>query len=115
MMIILMKRGMDFWFHYEIGWEVDNRSVQDDESVKMCVGSWTNCCKPNWDVIAWILEPSHVAVSCLYQLDDLVLKSSWMAIRYRFLFVILSRLSSKLSENFSKTSWDWLGEQLKET
>ena len=68
---------------------------------------------PNCNVIASILEPSHIVVSCLYQLDDLALKSPRMTIKYGFLFVTLSKLSSKLSANFSKTSSDWLGERYK--
>ena len=37
-----------------------------------------------------------------------------MTIKYEFLFVTLSKLSSKLSANFSKASSDWLGERYKE-
>ena len=37
-----------------------------------------------------------------------------MTIKYGFLLAILSKLSSKLSVNFSKTSGDWLGERYKE-
>ena len=37
-----------------------------------------------------------------------------MTIKYGFLVTILSKLSSKLSVNFSKTSGDWLDEQCKE-
>ena len=50
----LMKWG---WVA-RLGWEVNNRSVYEDESVKIWVGSLVNCCKPNWDVIASILETS---------------------------------------------------------
>ena len=38
-----------------------------------------------------------------------------MTIKYEFLLAILSKLSSKLSANFSKTSGDWLSERYKET
>ena len=62
------------------------RLIQDDESVKICVGS-CSCFKPNCDVIAAILEPSYAVVSCLYQLDELALKSPRMTIKYGFLFV----------------------------
>ena len=34
-----------------LGWEVNDRSTHEDESVKILVGSLKNCCKPNWDVI----------------------------------------------------------------
>ena len=37
-----------------------------------------------------------------------------MTIKYGILLAILSKLSSKLSANFSKTSGDWLGERYKE-
>ena len=37
-----------------------------------------------------------------------------MTIKYGFLLAILSKLSSKLSANISKTSCDWLGERYKE-
>ena len=73
-----------------------------------------NCFKQNWDVIASSFEPSCVVISYLYQLDDLALKSPRMTIKYEFLLAILSKLSSKLSANFSKTPVDWLGERYKE-
>ena len=59
MMIILMIKRMDSWYY------IGKWSMQEDESVKICVGSWINCCETYWDVIASILEPSYVAVSCL--------------------------------------------------
>ena len=60
-----------------LGWEVNIRSIQDDELFKTWVGSWINCFKPNWDVIASIFESSYVAVSCLYQLDDFSTKDDY--------------------------------------
>ena len=39
-MTILMKRGMDLTDSImRLGWEVNNRSIQDDESVKICGSS----------------------------------------------------------------------------
>ena len=75
---------------------------------------WINWFKPKWDVIALIFEPSYVVVSFLCQLDDLALTSPRMTIKYGFLLAILSKLSSKLSANFSKTSGDWLGKWYEE-
>ena len=117
-----------FWWREEwtpdsitrLGWEVNITLMQDDESVKICAGSWIKCFKPNWDFITSIFQSSYVVVSCLYQLYDLALTSmnlhlsSRMTIKYGFLLVILSKLGSKLSANFSKTSDDWLGKRYKE-
>ena len=53
-----------FWWREEwtpdsisrLGWEVNNRSIYEDESVKIWVGSLINCCKPNWDVTRLVLD-----------------------------------------------------------
>ena len=45
----------------------------------------------------------------------MTLKSPRMTIKCGFLFVILFKLSSKLSANFLKMSYDWPGERYKET
>ena len=50
-------------------------------------------------------------LSCLYQFDDLTLKSPRTTNKYGLLFAILSKLSSKLSAKSSKVSDDWLGER----
>ena len=47
-------------------------------------------------------------------MDGLALKLPMTTIKYGFLFKIWSKLSSKLSANFSKTSSDWLGERYTE-
>ena len=63
--------------------------------------------------MASIFQLSYV-ILYLYQLDDLELKSPRMTNKFGFLLVILSKLGSKLSANFSKTSDDWLGKRYKE-
>ena len=98
-----MKRRMELQFHCKI-----------NELIEIGAGSCINCCKPNLDVIASILEPSHVAVSCLKQVEDSALKSPVMTIKYGFLFVVLSKLSSKSCAKFSKTPCNWIGERYKE-
>ena len=52
-----MKWGMNSWTP-GLGWEVNHRSIHEDESVKTWVSFVIDCCKPNWDNIASILEPS---------------------------------------------------------
>ena len=63
-----------------LGWDINTRSIQEDE-FDICVGSWINCFSQNWEVVASILEPSLVLLSCLYQLDDFALKSPRITIK----------------------------------
>ena len=111
MMTILIKWGMEPDSITRLGWEINNRSIYEGESVKIWIGSLINCCKPNWHVIASILEPSLVVLSSLYQFNDLALKSPRTTNKYGLLLAILSKLSSKLSAKSSKVSDDWLGER----
>ena len=82
-----------------LGWDVNTKSMQGDEFDKTWVGSWINSFTPNWDVIASILEPSWAVLSCLYQFDDLALKSPRKTIKKEFLLAIVSKFSSRLSAN----------------
>ena len=50
--------------------------MQEEEFPNMWVGSLINCCRPNCEVTASILETSHVFSLRLYQFEDLVMKSS---------------------------------------
>ena len=95
-------------------WEVNIKSMQEEEFPKMWVGSLINCCRPNCEVMALILEPSYVVLSCLYQVEDLVLKSPRATVVNGFWLLILSNVSCKLSANSSKESEDWLGNWYKE-
>ena len=63
--------------------------------------------------MASILEPSYVVLSCLYQFEDLVLKSPRTTVRNGFWLLILSNESCKLSANSSKESEDSLGDRYK--
>ena len=51
-----------------------------------------------------------LALSCLYEFDDLTVKSPGATNKYGLFFAILSKLTSKLSAKPSKVSGDWLGE-----
>ena len=72
-----------FWWRNEwtsafitrLGLEVNITLIQDDESIKICVGSWIKDFTPNWDFITSIRQPLHVVVSRLYQLCELALTS----------------------------------------
>ena len=56
--------------------------------------------------MASISEPSDVVLSCLYQVEDLVLKSPRTTVRDGFWLLILSNESCKLSANSSEESED---------
>ena len=64
--------------------------------------------------MASLLEPSYVVLSCLYQVEGLVLKSPKTNVRNGFWLLVLSNESCKLSANSSKESDDWLGDRYKE-
>ena len=89
--------------------------MQEEEFPMMWVGSIINCCRPNCEVMALILELSYVVLSCLYQVEDLVLKSPRKTVRDGFWLLILSNESCKLSANSSEESEDWIGDLHKET
>ena len=97
-----------------LGWEVNIKSIQEEEFPKMWVSSLINCCRPNCEVTASILGPSDVVLLCLYQFEDLLLKSPKTTIKNGFWLLILSDESCKLSANSSKESEDWPGDQYKE-
>ena len=78
--------------------------MQDKEFPKMRVGSLINCFIQCCEVSASILEPSYVVLSCLYQSEDLVLKSPRTTVRNEFWLLILSNESCKLSANSLKES-----------
>ena len=79
----------------------------------MWVSSLINCCRPNCEVTASILEPLYVVLLHLYQIEDLVLKSRKTTVRNGFWLLILSNKSCKLAANSLKESKDWLGTQYK--
>ena len=80
--------------------------MQEEEFPKMSDGSLINCCRRNCEVTASILKLSYVVLSCLYQFEDLVLKSPRATVRNGFWLLILSNDSCKLSANSSKRSGD---------
>ena len=97
-----------------VGWEVNIKSMQEEEFPKMWVGSLINCCRPNCEVTASILEPSYVVLSCLYQFEDLLSKSLRATVSNGFWLLILSNENCKLPANSSEESEDWLGDRYEE-
>ena len=61
-----------------------------------------------------VLEPSKAVVSLVYQLLDFALESPMATIEKGSVVEIVSRVSSKLLQQFSKSSLDWFGELYKE-
>ena len=114
------------WWHFEwseewtpdsittFGWVVKIRSIHEDESPIICVGSLIIYSNPNWEVTPSILEPSYVVMSLLYQRLVFTFKSPRTKRRYSvrkgFYTITESRFNSKLLINDSKSSWHWLGE-----
>ena len=80
----------------------------------MWVGSLITYCSPNWEVVGSVLEPSKAVVSLVYQLLDFALESPMATIEKGLVVEIVSRVSSKLLQQFSKSSLDWFGELYKE-
>ena len=103
---------LPFWFDQY--WPSDNGIFHVRRIIPQDVSRFLNCCRPNCKVTVSILEPSYVVLSCLYQFEDLVLKSPRTTVRNGFWLLILSNESCKLSANSSKESEDWLGDRYKE-
>ena len=103
---------LPFWFDQY--WPSDNGIFHVRRIISQDVSRFLNCCRPNCKVTVSILEPSYVVLSCLYQFEDLVLKSPRTTVRNGFWLLILSNESCKLSANSSKESEDWLGDRYKE-
>ena len=63
--------------------------------------------------MASILESSKVVVSLVYQLLDIVLKSPMTTLKKGLVSKKAFRVSSKLLQNFLKSSLDWFGDLYK--
>lgn len=103
---------MDSWFHYKMGGDLNISLMQKYDFDKIWVGSWINCCSPNWDVQALILETSYVCFVVAISIWWLLISPS-ITIKWRFMLAIVYKLSLTLSANISKMPCDWLGEQYK--
>ena len=95
----------------KFAWIVKIRSRHDEESLKMYLGSLTNCYYPNWEVTPSILEPSCVIMSLLYQRLGFALKPPRRTVRKGLFTIAELRFNSKLLINDLKSSWDWLDER----
>ena len=80
----------------KFGWVLKIRSIYDDESPIICVGSLINCSNPNWEVAPSILEPSYVVIPLLYQRLVFALKSPRATVRKGLFTVTESWFNSKL-------------------
>ena len=98
----------------KFGYDVKMRSIQDEEFSKTCVGSFMIWWSPNCEVRNSIFAPSQVVLSLIYQLLDFILKSPSTTVKSELDSARVSRVSSKLSVNFSKSSLVWLGKIDKE-
>ena len=88
--------------------------MQKDEFPVWCVGSLIRCCSPNWEVMPSIFEPSYDVLSLLHQRFDLTLKSPRATVKKGLFAKIVSKFSSKFFRNVSKSSWDWLVNDIKQ-
>ena len=86
--------------------------MQEEESLIICVGSLIICCNQNVEVRPSVLEPLYVILLLLNQGLDLALKSPRTTVKKALLAVVVSRFNLKLLANASKSSSDWLDEQI---
>ena len=54
----------------KLGWDVNIKSIQDDEVFDMCAGFLIICCKPSFAVSFSISFPSWLNLSWQYQFFD---------------------------------------------
>ena len=92
------------------GFEVNVRSIHEEENSNIYVGSLIIWCKPNCDEILSIDSPSVVFMSFLHQLLDSTLKSPRSTTRSGLFCNADSRFSSRFSLKDSNWSRDWPGD-----
>ena len=88
----------------KLGWEVQIRSIQEEDESKMCVGSLMIWLSPNYDVIYSILLPSKLVRLFAHQFVDFALKSPIVTKTKGLFCARLSKFLSKFSQKRSKTS-----------
>ena len=114
MMPVWMKGWVNSRFIAKFWWDVNIKSMQEEDFAKTWVGSLIIICNPNCEVKVSILAPPHDVLSCLYQFSDFTLKSPKTTIRNGLWLAISSRVNSRLSANWSNISVGWLGDRSKE-
>ena len=57
-----------------LGYDVKNKSMQEDDVFKICVGSLIIWCKSFCEVNVSIFAPSKLVLSLMYQLQQLCIK-----------------------------------------
>ena len=85
--------------HCQVLMNVNIKSIQDEDSSKIYVGSLKICCNPNCVTKASILASFYCLLSCFYQFSDFTLKSPKTAVRNRLWLATSSRVNSRLSGN----------------
>ena len=91
------------------------RSIQDKEFSKTCFGSFMIWWSPNSEVKNSIFAPSVVVLALMYQSLDFIFKSPSTTTKSELDSARVSRVTSKLSINFSKLPLVWLGDWYRET
>ena len=95
----------------KFSWDVKTRSIHEEELSKTCVDSLITCCRPNCHVTFSIIFPSKLHLAFfLYQFFNFALKSPITTTKNGLFWTKLSKFNS---ENFSNSSWDWLGDLFK--
>ena len=94
----------------KFGWDVESRSIHEEEFCNIFVGSLINWYNPSCEVILSIVLPSKVVLSLFYQFVDLALKSPMYVIQKGYFCAKILSVISKLSPKVSKSSGDGLGD-----
>ena len=93
---------------------VNVRSIRDDEVIDMCVGSLIICFKPNCAVTFLIAFPLWLDLSWRCEFFYLAFKFPVNTIRNWLFWHNHSKFNSRISMNFSNSSWVWLGDLYKQ-
>ena len=88
-----------------LGWDVNNKSIEDLEFVKMWVGSVVICNKTSW---SW--ESSKLVLSILHHYLGFALKMSIIIVRNGLQLDNCSRFSSRFDANIWYLPCVWLGD-----
>ena len=112
------ERHLHSKVHYHISWDKNNKSIQDLEFSKMCVGSVIICDEPNFEVRSWIWEPSKLLLSISHCLD-FALKLPIIIVRNRLQLDNESGFSSRFDLNIWNLScvcvedlYRWMKQQI---
>ena len=83
-----------------LGCDVKNKSMQEDDVSKICVGSLIIWCKPLCDINVPIFAPSKLVLSVMHQLRNFLLKSPNITTKNGSKLVALSKFNSRFFIKF---------------